>query len=388
MSIIAEGRLEVEFECRSSNNPEEESQDGAPSTDGSPSTDSEDSQSETSPGSRGISITPRVEISDEIKYKVEADRNGIEVKVEYEQEYEEETAGDEEEISVESETEFEITFEKIIEYAKNKTSTSIEGEAYDWELDEIVQTLELGSWADFTAVANDTSNTVSYFSATTEDQIVSFNFTISRANQDEKLTANTMKIDMHIINFPWMRDDTYLALMSSVKSKSEIDVDYDDEATAVLSQQQQEQIQRIMAPEDVVFSFQNLQDTNGVAAFGEYKWETTAEVISNVTEGETVAVPADGEGALTARQGSPAMNQSTSSEVIQVVASSPPGNQTTQSIAYSFVGPAAQGASHIYWDPEAGIRYSEESVSSAVSAAFIGSIVGGLLLSMFSVIGF
>lgn len=359
--MLAEGDMEVEFECTATNVAEEESEDDEESTDSNneeSETPTDGSETLPEPQARGISIEPAFEIRDKIKYKVEADKKGIEVKVEYEKEFEEmQPAEGEEEISGESETEFEIVFESIIEYAKNTSSGTVEGEAYDWELDEVVQSLDLQGWAEFGAVTNDTTNTISYFSATTADQVASFNFTISRANQGEKLTANTMKIDLHIIDFPWMRNDTYLALTSSVKSKSKVDMKYDDEATAQIARDQ------VMAADDVQIPFPSMPgDSDSVSAFGQYKWETLAEILPNATSPSEPTIDVQGSPetdlVLSARQG--AAPEETASITIQVVATSPPGNETAKEIAYSFVGDGAQGASHIYWDPEAGIGYQED----------------------------
>ena len=64
-----------------------------------------------------------------------------------------------------------------------------------------------------------------------------------------------------------------------------------------------------------------------------------------------------------------------SQDTIRVVATSPvqSGNDTYQLIAYSFVGKAAHHATEIYWDPEAGISYSEGGSSSSVAWGLVGS---------------
>ncbi|CAB9499278.1 expressed unknown protein [Seminavis robusta] len=340
---IVEDKDEVAFTCKSTNAPEDYSSDSA---------DSEDAAS-----TRGIVLEPAIEIKDKIKYKVETGKKGVQVKIQYEQEYEQEYQeedGSTEEISGESETEFEIVFDSIIEYAKGETkvaNNTTDEQAYDWEADTVVQTLPLDDWNDLSTVMS--AGVVSYFLASTSDQIVAFNFTISRTGEGEKLGANAMKIDVHIVNFPWQRNDTYLALVSSVSSELEVDVKHDDEATVLLAQQ------------DVQIPFAGI-DTIGFVPFGSYSWETMAEVVETdaviMVDEESTSSTVQKSGIIGSAVGKPY-------QTIQVVATSPvdaSSNETTSSsfemaetIAYSFVGSLAQNASYIYWDPSAGVGYSE-----------------------------
>ena len=76
-------------------------------------------------------------------------------------------------------------------------------------------------------IMNDSDNVTSYFWARTVDQMVTFNFTVSRAaaangQTEHSVTANKMKIDFWLKNFPWIRDDTYVALLSTVQSERHI----------------------------------------------------------------------------------------------------------------------------------------------------------------------
>lgn len=340
---------------------------------------------ETSAQTRGIVLAPAIEIRDKIKYTVKSDKKGVEVKVEYEQEFEE-VDGDAE---GESSTSFKIVFDSIVEYAKsntmdNNSSNLPEDEAYDWDDDEVVQTVELKDWAALSTVESD--GMVSHFFASSEDQVVAFNFSISRADQGTKLTANTMKIDVHIVGFPWMRNNTFLALTSTVSSKMDVDVKHDDEASALLPQ------------DDVQIPFASAVDTVGFVPFGSYKWDGAAEVVSTDKEGglstnTEESLPLAVEKAANPYQGFVKLNKY--SRAIRVIASSPMeyGNETTQLIAYSFVGSAAHNASYIYWDPEAGIGYEEtdeteyvlgengEPLNLSSSATRGGMVVVGLALA-------
>jgi hypothetical protein len=374
----------------------------------------EEDEEQLSPEARGIVIQPTIEIKDKIKYKISAGKKGVEVKVTYKQEFEEtgDVAPGAEEVEGETKTKFEIVFDRIIEYAKGEeslidaSSTALE-HAYDWDLDEEIQSFPLDSWADFTAVTTD-DGIVSRFSATSEDGIVAFNFSISRADQDEHLTVNSMKIDLHIIDFPWNRSDTYLALISTVTSELEVDMKYDDEATALMDVEPIHQ--HVMATEDVQIPFISaLNESMGFISYGEYKWERLAEVVID-TDLPNNSVGNDGASSMAVGRmadGDESLNVTdTAEEVetpmgqpIEVVATSPVqmGNETFQTIAYSFVGFAAHNASHIYWDPSAGIGYGDDSEegasesngtmndeSAAVSAGFVSSVVG--LLSMISLL--
>ena len=289
---------------------------------------------------------PAIEIRDKIKYTVETGKKGVEVEVEYEQEFEEVDG----EAEGETSTAFKIVFESLVEYAKaNTTSNSSlpEDQAFDWNEDEVVQEISLKDWADMSTVVSD--GLVSHFYAASEDQVVAFNFSISRADQNDKLTANTMKIDVHIVGFPWARSDTFLALTSTVSSEMEVDVKHADEANVLLPQ------------DDVQIPFASAVDTIGFVPFGSYKWDGSAVAVDDASEPGVIVnlaeEPVAVEKSMNAFEGFIALGKQ--SETIQVVATSPMeyGNETTQIIAYSFVGSSAQNASYIYWDPEAGIGY-------------------------------
>jgi hypothetical protein len=97
--------------------------------------------------------------------------------------------------------------------------------AYDWGNDTIVQTLSLADWESFFEVTDIANGDVSHFSVSSFffslGGHVDFNFTVSRASQqnENNMTANKMKIDFSLVDFPWVRDDTYDALLTAVTSK-------------------------------------------------------------------------------------------------------------------------------------------------------------------------
>ena len=374
--LLAEKSDEVEFECKSK-------------TGGGSSKDDEstDADAATEPTTRGITISPD-EIKDKIKYKVKTTDEGIKINLEYKQEIE--TEFDE----MESKTKFELRFESLVEYRKGSASPTSDGtEAYDWENDEILQTIPLTGWDDIPAVVNDGAGVVSYFTASTSalnmdgsgSGSVSFNFTVSRANQDEHLTANSMKIDMLILDFPWTSTDSYVALMSTLESEKKVKVEYDDEATISESG-------KAKKAKDVIISFgEEMNTTLGFSTYGSYTWEEEALAQS------MTATDAANNTVLMARQGTldeganveeePTLMVVEENKTIQVIATSPAlpaeDDETVQQIAYSFVGSGAHSASEIYWDPSTGVGYEDTSAAFSVVSimSFAGSMAAALILT-------
>jgi hypothetical protein len=287
------------------------------------------------------------ELKDKIDFKITTGERGLGVKIEYEQEIE--TS----EIETETETEYEVIFDRIIEYRKASATASTE-EAYDWDTDEVIQAVSLSDWESFSEVTNNADGIVSYFSVSSLDGHVTFNFTVSRADQGQRVTANKMQIDFRLVDFPWLRDDTYVALLSTVESKREVDVDYNDDVDEM-------SLPASRTAKDVIINFEEAQNAVGVIPFGEYTWEQTAQVIERVsTSNETTAIQRSGIGQV-----------DDIPTTISVVATSPTYIENTENsqqwIAFSFVGAAAISASNIYWDPEAGIGYSESASSSGAA---------------------
>jgi hypothetical protein len=253
----------------------------------------------------------------------------------------------------ETETEYEIVFDRIVEYRKNASGGE---EAYDWD-DEIVQVLSLQSWERFSQVTDDADGVLSYFAVSSLDGHVTFNFTVSRADQGERVTANKMKIDFSLVDFPWDSDDTYVALLSTVESKQkQIAVEYMDEEDDMLLEEDAGPGKKSKKAKDVIITFDQAQDVVGIIPFGAYTWEETAEAIPPTTPNETTT---DGT-AIQRLAGDGAVPAT-----IRVVATSPPTETSeimqARRIGFSFVGDAAISASNIYWDPEAGIGYSQSS---------------------------
>lgn len=269
-------------------------------------------------------------LKDKIDFKISTGHKGLSVKVRYESEVE--AAG----MNNKTATEYEVMYASIVEYRKDSSDST--DTAYDWGNDTIVQKLLLETWESFSEVTEIADGDVSQFSVSSPDGYASFNFTVSRANEDENMSANKMKIDFSLVDFPWVSDDTYVAVLTSVESKQMLDVKYHDKEPMELADHPGPK-----KPKDVAITFDEAQDTVGVIPFGEYTWEVTAEA----TMGEEASTPT----------------------AISVVATSPtdptsldpPPKPAQQWIAFSFVGDTAMAWSSIYWDPETGVAYSENA---------------------------
>jgi hypothetical protein len=289
-------------------------------------------------------------IKDEIKFGVTNDKKrGLEIKVEYEQEIKTQ------ETETESETQYDIIFDKVVEYQKGSNESS--SEAYDWENDKIVQELSLLNLGSFSEIVNDSEGVVSTFSISTPDDVATFTFHISRADDGAGFSANKMKIDFELKNFPWAQSDTYIALICNVESKKKIEMEY-DEANDDVEARPTTDGEKSKKPKDVIISFQEAIDGTGVTPFGEYTWDDSAMVIDpNATNTTTVS----------------------ENVTISVVATSPLDTESDW-IAFSFIGDAAKFADDIYWDPEMGVNYASGSVQAALSS--IGIVVGAVCTFM------
>lgn len=291
----------------------------------------------------------------------------------------------------ETETQFEVIYDSIIEYSKGAGSTT--AEAYDWENDVVLQTISLDSWDVMSEVASD--GQTSTFSVTSPDGTITFTFTINQAATGQHVTANKMKIDFELMNFPWTSDDSFVALLSTVETERKVDVKYGKDMES----------EGEMAPRNVFISFADVADTSSFTPFGEYSWAETAEATTSVgtsmpsnattvEEDATIESPTNETDIATARSTNATVSTASARtpQTIKVVATSPlveradrraqEGKQM-ESIAYSFVGgDAAHRASRIYWDPSAGVDY-ESSSARPMSLAMAGAGVVFALFALF-----
>lgn len=348
------------------------------------------------------------EIKDKIEFKVSAKKDGLKVKVEYETEVE--TATEE----TETETGYELVFDRIIEYRKiggddmsmtttntttNTTTVLFEDDAYEWDVDEVVQEWPLDDFDDFSSVTEE--GNLNKFSVATKDGIATFFFTIARADTAD-ITANKMKIDFELLDFPWNSTDTHVALVCDVETTQKVEVEYEDEdddeeddedndadrkLLRQLKKSDEEKEKKKKAPKDIKISFDDAANAVGFVPFGSYTWrkEALAEVpadsvaISRQSGGDDGEVAAGGDHMF---------------QTINVVATTSPAEDSTM-LAFSFVGDGAQLAPDIYWDPEAGVGYEEaaaagggsksggvSSTTMMMSTDMIGMLAGGMISAM------
>ena len=212
-------------------------------TDASTTVVTHECKAETTSGAKGS----ETEMEDEIDFQVYAsDDDGICIKVKYEQEIEDEAA----DMEQETEASFKVCFQQLIEYSKQEGSSE---EAYGWsEGDTIHQTFDLTDWADFGEVLTDSSDGMSTFDVTSNDGLITMTFTIMPAGDDERITANSIKADVRIVDFPWTQSNSYVALLSDVESELEVDIDQeeDDELDTVVDAGQEEPIDEQPEPTD------------------------------------------------------------------------------------------------------------------------------------------
>jgi hypothetical protein len=284
--------------------------------------------------------------NDEVKDEQDIETQETETNTQYdkvnnEQEIETREAATQE-TETETETQYDVKFDRIIEYRKadvaNSTNAADTGSsdadmAYEWDRDTILQEIPLASWQNFSSVVEQDS--LSKFSIATQDNTTTFIFTIARGETDN-ITANKMKIDFQLTNFPWTADDTYVALLCTVESNTgrKVGLKVIDDTPPGPTKSRK--------TKDVKINFADALDTTSVTPFGAFEWADTAEVTDLTT---------------------------TESTTIEVVATSP-ASELSNDIAFSFVGSVAHRAADIFWDPTTGVAY--ESGSGAAALSFMG----------------
>jgi len=317
---------------------------------------------------RSVGIDDTV-YEDKLKYKIDLSRKGVVVKVGHDQEVENS------ETETETEMGFDVRFDKLIEYRKiiadGVSARSAVGstEAYQFGVDEIVQEWDLAEWNDGLSDISSLNNLLR-FSAAALGDVAQFDFTIAQADEGP-LNANTIKIDISLNGYNWTSDDTFLALVSHVETENEVEVKNDGKKASDESDSDgTDTVDSASGPRaaeegSIDIDFYNAPGMQGYQPIGVYSWAPTAEAttMKNSTDGRLLQV----------------------TETIQVVATLAPGDdgKSKQDVAFSFVG-AGRGASMIYWDPEAGVRYNAEGSSSASSTGYGASIAAFATIAVFA----
>ena len=287
-----------------------------------------------------------------------------------------------------TQTEYDIAFDRIIEYAKSSASGG-STDAYVWESDEVVQNLTLLDWGQFSGLSNTNNGTVTTFTISTTDGLVTMTFHISRADQQGvAATANKIKIDFRLVNFPWVRNDTYVALVSSVAARQSVNVESKGGGTKRGPKGAPKE------PMDVTINFADAISTSGYVPFGEFTWATTAAASSPVQSPSSSPVQPPSSAPTSLNATNTTANSTVSimtttvqniSSTIDVIATSPQSSSTTgsQLIAFSFVGSGAQNAADIYWDPQVGVGYSAGATSKVVYSLMVVFVSSMTFLCVF-----
>jgi hypothetical protein len=247
-----------------------------------------------------------------------------------------------------NETQFTLVFESLLEYRKVGNAAD---EHYEWGVDQVVAEWPLNDWEELSADPSSNSNMIVY---TAKSSMVTFTFHIAQANMNG-MNANKMKIDFLLENYPWnATEETYIALITRLETERKIEMNMEQGTDKV---------------SDVKIHFKDVMDEVGFIPFGEYTWATTAEATGGSNAGSAMD-GMNGTASMMERGAMVGDNQTTSIPVVASIATgtTDTDNSTGEEIAFSFVG-AGQGASRIYWDPEAGIGYKSTSSSTSLSSS-------------------
>lgn len=348
-------------------------------------------------------------IEDELKFKVRVAKDGVVIKVSYEHQDQTNTT------ETETEMAFDVRFDKLVEYKKGKfeleegieedvevgedeveepedgpedgptavarqsdggsSITTSTTEAFEFDLDTVIQEFHLSDWSGLSPVVESASGNLLTFNSSAFG-VVEFAFTIAQSSEGA-ISANSMKIDVTIEEFPWMESGSYLALISHVETDYDVKVkDNDRRRPGLLGGDEPIEGEPVEGPVggplggpgEAEISFQDIGTLFGYEAFGRYAWAAEAEATtsSNSTDGRELQM----------------------SSTIEVIATMKEGDEehSKQDIAFSFVGAGASGANRIYWDPEAGVGYSQEASSSSAfrwgltGAAAIAALAAAMIL--------
>jgi len=280
-------------------------------------------------------------VEDAIAFGLTADDGGLQVNVNYK------TLDEMEDLTSFTDIEYNLVFSGLCEYLPSNDTEK----GFDVLNDKVVQVLDFEEWKPLSQSYFDEDGVYS-FKLSTFDEIVTFYFHHSKKDIAELgLSANRVKMDVEINNFPFERNDTFITLLAAVDSRTEIKAHYSN---------------GVYYPTDVMAQT-GLED----APWGEFTWVKTATMNDSSETCPIVATsppPADytdpddvhGEYAETRSASSQFKYKDTFV------------NGNSQLIAFSFINSSL--AEKIYWDPEMGVRYPDEVISVAGSNGLVGGL--------------
>jgi len=274
------------------------------------------------------------------------------------------------------EIDFDVLFSKLIEYVPNQEELD-SGYTFTEET-PVVQTFNLKEWSDFQGIdgMSDILDDGISFNIKTADNKAMFRFTLDTSVKPETgLSANNMKIDLEVEDFPWSRNDTFLALVSSIQSEKKIKTAarrgrkpkgvVDQDINAIVADYAQKGRKGNLA---MAIPFGQLAGDNS-SPFGEVMYVEQAEVTTLESRNRFLK-ETDNNSMETSDTAQSNDNYEMVAKDIFVVASSPPtvnAAEKREQIAFSFIN--SNNAQKVFWDPEVGVGY-QSSAMSTLSASF------------------
>lgn len=299
-------------------------------------------------------------MGDRIHFNVAADQ-GIDVGIEYKT-FVKSLDGD-----TKTSTKFDVKYTQLLEYRPETPEAQ-----YDFDETSIVQTLDLSTWTEKVEEGTDNAEdgTMTYLFKTADEDI-SFRFTVDTTVQPEtQMSANKMKIDVDIKDFPWLESGTFLALISEVRSEKKVQTKFPKRGKKGVVEGDVQQITQGYAAGkkpnkltvmDIAFG---TRTADNMTPYGAYSILPEAMI--------TVPAPTDTVPTDDFTTAETAQTTAIVPKKIFVLASEFEGDMTSpdagpkSTIAFSFIH--SSKATEIYWDPEVGVGYNS-AASSLLNAA-------------------
>jgi len=329
---------------------------------------------------------------DRIGFNVGADQ-GIDIGIEYKT-YEKSLDGD-----TKTSTKFDVSYTQMVEYVPNPDDLE-GGYKFNDEETPVEQTIELSTWAEYVDEGNNADPEKVTYLVRTADENTSFRFTVDTTVQPETgRSANTMKIDVDINNFPWKRSDTFLALISEVRSEKKVQTNYkkvnkggkkgvvEGDVQGYAEEFAQGKKPRTDTVIDIDFG---TSTADNFSPYGEYSIipEATITVADTDTRNRLLqdtnnmtkeSMDVSGDTSISKADFADFNTTAVVEKQIFVRATEFVSDETNadaggkSTIAFSFIN--SNEATEIYWDPEVGVGYNSASPSSFLNAASGGDWV-------------
>ena len=292
----------------------------------------------------------------------------------------------------------------MIEYTKKDDDSSII-KAYDFDNDNIIQSIDLNDWNDIqqtllddNVINNETISASSYYyTASMKNDNVKFNFFINQKQKQDvpspphhnDITSNILSIDFWLLYFPWRSStNSYLALLSTVCSSGTTDtltssqqsiyyqlINTMDNAIAngdIITNDPTNTKNSKKSNINIIFCDPSTTDDSETSssllvAIGTYQWPNIASTFyqddntnPNTDETTVSALFNNNNNNNNVDETNNNVNNTNTVSVIATSSSNQYDDELT--IAYSFISNDKAGAVHtVYWEPQIGIIYKSLS---------------------------